>query len=57
MLYYVILTFNLAMTLVIGEMLLGITGAVLYIPITRMVFMRYGQWPAVYKSVGCGALS
>ena len=57
MFYYVILTFNLAMTFVIGDMLLDITGIVLYILITRMVFMRYGQWSAVYNSVGRGALS
>src|SRR5574337_354770 len=57
MLYYLILVFNLVMTFVIGEMLLGITGVLLYIPITWMVFKRYWQWGATHRFVGRGVLS
>lgn len=57
LLYYLILTFNLVMTFIIGEMLLGIAGIVLYIPITRMVFTRYWQWEAAHRLFGRGVLS
>src|SRR5574337_2197798 len=57
LLYYLILTFNLVMTFVIGEMLLGIAGILLYIPITRMVFTRYWQWEAAHRLLGRGVLS
>lgn len=55
--YYPILVFNLSMTFAIGEMLLGITGVLLYIPITWMVFTCYWQWGAAHRCVGRGALS
>ena len=57
MLYYLVLVFNLVMTFAIGEMLLGMTGVLLYIPITWMVFKRYWQWSAAHRFVGRGALS
>lgn len=57
MLYYLILVFNLFMTFAIGEMLLGITGILLYIPITWMVFKRYWQWGASHRFVSRGVLS
>ncbi len=56
-LYYLILIFNLVMTFAIGEMLLGITGVLLYIPITWIVLTRYWQWGAAHRCVGRGALS
>lgn len=56
-LYYLILAFNLSMTFAIGEMLLGITGVLPYIPIAWMVFTRYWQWSAAHRCVSRGALS
>ena len=56
-LYYLILGFNLSMTFAIGEMLLGITGVLLYIPPTWMVFTRYWQWSTAHRCVSRGALS
>lgn len=56
-LYYLILVFNLSMTFAIGEMLLGITGVLLYTPITWMVFTRYWQWSTAHRCVSRGALS
>jgi len=56
-LYYLILVFNLSMTFAIGEMLLGITGVLLYIPITWMVFTCYWQWSAARRHISRGALS
>lgn len=56
-LYYLILIFNLSMTFAIGEMLLGMTGVLLYIPITWMAFKRYWQWSTVHRFVGRGVLS
>lgn len=55
--YYLILVFNLVMTFAIGEMLLGITGIFLYIPITWMVFTRCWQWGAARSVIGRGVLS
>ncbi|MGH7429297.1 MAG: carotenoid biosynthesis protein [Candidatus Methylomirabilaceae bacterium] len=40
-LYYLILAFNLYMTFVIGEHLLGIVGIMLYLPITLLAVKRY----------------
>ena len=57
MLYYLILVFNLSMTFAIGEMLLGMTGVLLYIPITWMAFKRYWQWSTAHRCVGRGVLS
>ena len=54
-LYYLILVFNLSMTFAIGEMLLGISGVLLYIPITWMVFTRYWQWSTAHRCVSRGA--
>lgn len=59
-LYYLFLVFSLPMTFDIGEMLrviIGITGILLYIPITWMVFTRYWQWSAAHRRVSRGALS
>ena len=59
-LYYLILVFNLSMTFGIGEMLrgiIGITGVLLYIPITWMVFTCYWQWSAARRYISRGALS
>lgn len=58
-LYYLILIFNLVMTFIIGEMLLGITGILLYAPITWMVFTRSWQWGAArsFASPSCGVVS
>lgn len=56
-LYYLILVFNPSMTFAIGEMLLGITGVLLYIPITWMVFACYRQWSAACRRISRGALS
>ena len=56
-LYYLILVFNPSMTFAIGEVLLGITGVLLYIPITWMVFKRYWQWSAAHRCASRGALS
>jgi len=57
MLYYLILVFNLSITFAIGEMLFGITGVLLYTPITWMVFTRYWQWSAAHRCISRGALS
>lgn len=57
MLYYLILVFNLVMTFIIGEMLLGITGIVLYTPITWLVLKRYWQQGAAHSLIGRGVLS
>jgi uncharacterized membrane protein len=57
MLYYLILVFNLVVTFVIGEIFLGITGILLYTPITWMVFKRYWRWGVAHSFVGCGVLS
>jgi len=40
-LYYLILTFNLWMTFVIGEHLMGIVGIVLHLPVTWLAVKRY----------------
>ncbi len=45
------------MTFAIGEMLLGITGIFLYIPITWMVFTRCWQWRVARRFVSHGVLS
>ena len=55
--YYPILVFNLSTTFAIGEMLLGITGVLLYIPIAWTAFKRYWQWSAAHGFVSRGALS
>lgn len=55
-LYYLILVFSRSMTFAVGELLSGITGALLYIPITWMVFIRYWQWSAAHRRVSRGAL-
>src|SRR5574337_378626 len=55
--YSLILTFNLVMIFTIGEMLPGITGIFLYIPITMMVSTRYRQWGAAHSVVGRGVLA
>ena len=39
-LYYGVLLFNLALTLWIGEWLLGLVGCLLYVPVTALVFLR-----------------
>jgi len=57
MLYYLILVFNLAMTFVIGEALLGMTGILLYAPITWMVLKRHWQWGATHRYISRGAVS
>jgi hypothetical protein len=57
MLYYLILAFNLAMTFAIGELLLGITGVLLYTPITWMVLRRYWQWGAAHRFIDQRVLS
>lgn len=57
LLYYLILVFNPSMTFAIGEMPLGITGVLLYIPITWMVFTCYWQWSAACRHISRGALS
>jgi hypothetical protein len=56
-LYYLILVFSRPMTFAIGDLLPVITGALLYIPIAWMVFIRYWQWSAAYRRVSRGALS
>jgi putative membrane protein len=56
-LYDLILVFSLVMTFIIGEMLLSITGILLYIPITWIAFARYWRWGAARGFVGRGALS
>ena len=46
-LYYGILAFNLALTFWIGEALIGITGIMMYLPITAMVLLKMaGRLPA-----------
>ncbi len=40
-LYYLILAFNLCMTFVIGEHLMGIVGIMLYLPVTWLAVKRY----------------
>lgn len=56
-LYYLILVFNLVMTFVIGEMLLGMIGVLLYIPIIWMTFKHYRQWSTAHRFAGRGVLS
>jgi putative membrane protein len=55
--YHLILAFNRSMTFAIGELLRGITGALLYIPIAWMVFTRCWQWSAAHRCVRRGAPS
>jgi uncharacterized membrane protein len=55
--YHLILAFNRSMTFAIGELLRGITGALLYIPIAWMVFTRSWQWSATHRCVRRGAPS
>jgi uncharacterized membrane protein len=40
LLYYLILAFNLAMTFAIGEILLGLIGILIYLPITVFILVR-----------------
>lgn len=40
LLYYLILAFNLTMTFVIGETLLGLVGLFIYLPVTMMILIR-----------------
>ncbi len=50
-LYYGVLAFNLAMTFWIGEALLGMTGMLIYLPITTVLALRLlGHLPAGVKS-------
>ncbi len=48
-LYYLILAFNLTMTFVIGEHLLGVVGIMLYAPITWLFVRRY-WWQSAGQS-------
>lgn len=46
-LYYGVLLFNLAVTFWIGELLLGMTGALIFIPVTALFLLRLGdRFPA-----------
>src|SRR5574337_243106 len=49
--------YSLILTFAIGEMLSGITGIFLYIPITMMVSTRCRQWGAAHSVVGRGVLA
>ena len=40
-LYYLVLAFNLTLTLVIGETLLGMVGLLIYLPITVLLLVRF----------------
>ena len=56
-LYYGVLAFNLAMTFWIGEPLLGMTGTLMYLPVTALLLLRL--WPsnsdrATVSSIGRG---
>lgn len=45
-LYYGVLVFNLAITFWIGESLLGMTGVLIFLPITALFLLRLlGRWP------------
>jgi uncharacterized membrane protein len=57
LLYYLILVVNVVMAFVVGEIFLGITGILLYTPITWMVFKRCWRWGVADSFVGCGVLS
>jgi putative membrane protein len=46
-LYYLILAFNLSMTFVIGEHLLGIVGILLYLPVTWLVVKRFWRLSSI----------
>jgi hypothetical protein len=49
-LYYGVLLFNLAMTFWIDEPLLGMTGILIYIPITALLMLRLsGRLPAASR--------
>ncbi len=39
-LYYGVLLFNLGVTFWIGEFLMGLTGALMYVPVTALFFLR-----------------
>jgi uncharacterized membrane protein len=43
-LYYGVLTFNLAVTFWIGEPLLGMTGTLMYLPVTALLLIRLLSW-------------
>ena len=43
-LYYGVLIFNLGVTFLIGEQLLGITGIFLYVPVTVLVMWKLQGW-------------
>ena len=43
-LYYGVLAFNLVMTFWIGEPLLGMTGTLMYLPVTALLLLRL--WPS-----------
>lgn len=46
-LYYAVLVFNLAVTFWIGERLLGLTGVLIFLPITALLLLRLlGSFPA-----------
>jgi putative membrane protein len=40
LLYYLVLVFNLSMTFVIGETLLGMVGLFIYLPISAILLVR-----------------
>ena len=50
-LYYGVLAFNVAITFLIGELLLGVTGLFIYVPITAFFFLRLvNQFPTSYSA-------
>ena len=55
-LYYLILAFNLCVTFVIGEHLLGLFGILLYLPITVLVVKRYWRLSGVPRFATRGAV-
>lgn len=57
LLYYLILVFNLAMTFLIGEYLLGMAGIALYLPVTLIVISRCSRLRTIRAVVSREALS
>lgn len=56
-LYYLILVFNLTMTFVIGEHLVGMAGMLLYVPVTWCVVARCWRLRTIGSVLGRGVVS